>query len=955
MLACIGVLLYPLTVVGQQVGRIEGQITSAVTNQPVPAVAVLIAGTRVGAVTAGSGRFMIPNVAVGAHDIEIQRIGYRPETRRVTVLAGETATLNIALIQTTIALDEVVVTGTAGVATRRDLGTSASTVGLADLELSPVLNISEQLSARVGGLFQFTREGQLGGGSTILLRGIKSVTQNNQPLIYIDGVRMSTAASIPRESGSPVPANPGTFGSQTVSNPLDELNPEDIDRIEVVKGAAATTLYGTEGAGGVIQIFTKRGRAQQAASWTARVTAGTRFVTGNNLGPVIGKIDDFLFLKPFLKRGPLAGANVSVQGGAAGALGYFLSAGYEFADGVVERNESQRWVARGNFTFEPAAAWRIDVNTSYSRKETQFIESGNNAWGFMLNVLRGGNCTGAGNLGQGGCGEAGRPQNFTGENGIEILYDIDNIAGSNHFVAGFTITHTPTVSLTNRFTLGLDDQRAHNLRELPFNFPLQPAGLRATNRYEHRTLTLDYIGTWSTQFGESLSSSLSWGGQMFTDWDDLLRGGAAEFPAPGPNTVSSGASSWAGEDFAKTVNAGFLLQEVLGVRDRLFVTGGFRIDGNSAFGGDMGLQLYPKGSVSYILSDHDFWPSWWPVMKLRAAVGSSGKAPGAFDALRTWDPVSGYEGLPGLSPLRVGDPNLGPERTAEIEVGFEAGLLNDRLGLDVSLYRSRTTDALLPVVEPPSQGFLANQLRNVGTLQNKGIEWTVSGTPIATDVLRWDLTANFSVTESEVVDLGGAPAFETDMGQWIREGYPINSFFGYKVMNPDEVAEPVIEADQYYGPIYPPTSVSLSTSINVARKLTLQARGEGFWGHQQTNHMVRQEARRGLWPQCNDREPLEEAEAIWQARCAANLGDVWTTPADYFKLRSISLTYQLPDRLIPGTSTAFLTVMGQNLWKWQRAPGIDPELTTYAGFPARWEYYQVPPSSLLSATLRVTF
>jgi outer membrane receptor protein involved in Fe transport len=914
-------------------------------------VTILIAGTRVGAVTSASGGYEITNVAVGTHELETRRIGYRPEILQATVQAGQTTTLDVVLTQSTVALDEVVVTGTAGVATRRDLGTSVSLVGLEDLELAPVVNISEQLSARISGLQQLTQDGQVGAGTTVLLRGVKSVTQNNQPLIYIDGVRMSTSASTARDFGGSGGTNPGALGAQTISNPLDDLNPEDIQRIEVVKGSAATTLYGTEGAGGVIQIFTKRGQAQQAATWSAKVTSGTRFMTGNNLGPVVGKIDDWLFMKPFMKKGPLFGANLSVQGGGLGALGYFFSAGYEFAEGVVPKNESQRWVARGNFTFSPIDELRIDVNGSYSRKESEFIESGDNTYGFMLNVLRGANCTGEGNLGQGGCGQAGSPQNYTADHGIESIYDIDNKSGSNHFIGGFTITHTPSVALTNRLTVGLDDQMSDNGQEIPFNWPLVTDGRRNTSRYQHRTLTTDV--------GESLSSNFSWGGQIFTDWDNLLVGQGEQFAGPGPKTVSSGSLITGSEDYAKTVNAGFLLQEVLGVRDRLFVTGGLRVDGNSAFGEDLGLQFYPKASFSYIISDHDFWPEWWPVMKFRAAVGSSGKAPGAFDAVRTWDPVAGYEGQPGVSPLNVGNPDLGPERTTEIEAGFEASLLNDRLGFDLSLYRSRTSDALLPVTAPPSQGFLTNQLRNVGLLENKGIEWTISGTPISADNLQWNLQANFSVTESEVVDLGDAPEFFTGfsaLGQWIREGYPINSYFGNMVMNPDEFADPVTEADQYYGPIYPTKSMSLTTSINIARKLTLQARGEGFGGHQQFNIMVWQEVRRGLWPQCNDRQPIDQAEAIWRARCASSpLFDYWTTPADFFKLRSVSLTYQLPDAILPGGTRGSLTILGQNLWKSQRSPGLDPEMNVRARFPERYEYYQVPPASLLSATLRVDF
>src|SRR5207237_6049284 len=141
--------------------------------------------------------------------------------------------------------------------------------------------------------------------------------------------------------------------------------------------------------------------------------------------------------------------------------------------------------------------------------------------------------------------------------------------------------------------------------------------------------------------------------------------------------------------------AGFFLQELLGWKDRLFVTGGLRVDGNSAFGSSFGLQTYPKISAAYVLSEESFWPTRiLPTFKLRAALGESGKAPGAFDAVRTWDPVAADEGKPGFTPFQLGNPNLGPERTREIEIGFDASALQDRLGVEATAYRARTMDAL---------------------------------------------------------------------------------------------------------------------------------------------------------------------------------------------------------------------------------------------------------------------
>ncbi len=944
-LALGGALCYALPAVSQQLGRIEGGVADASSNRAVGSAQLTIGGTQLGAISGANGRFAIANVPAGTYDIQVRLIGFRAQSRRVTVQSGETAVVNFRISQAPVELDEVVVTGTAGMATRRDVGNSIATVQLRDMEQAPVSDISQVLNGTTAGLQQFRNEGQVGGGSRILLRGIKSVSQSPEPLIYVDGIRMNNNQGI---YGNRQGRNVGPVGAQTTLNPLDDLNPDDIERVEIVRGAAATTLYGTEAAGGVIQVFTKRGHSGQAASWAVRLTGGTNYMTGNNFGNVLGKTANWGFLKPHMKKGPLGSIDASVSGGTP-ALAWFFSGVFDTEEGVVRKNDAKRYAMRGNFGFEPAPGLRLDLNTGYTRRDVSFVESGDNSRGLVLNVLRG-------------------TQDYVSTvGGDSIIYDIDNIAQNDHFVGGVSLTHTPSTSLVNRFTLGLDLQGAANWEDIPFNWPNYPQGSRDLNTWNHRTLTADYAGTWSHNFTKSLTSRTSFGGQAFADWDHLVFAYGEDFGGPGLKTVSSGALRRADEQYLKVVNAGFFLQQMLGLNDRLFVTGGLRVDGNSAFGTDLGLQAYPKVSASYVLSEYPFWPGWWQVMKLRAAYGESGKAPGAFDAVRTWTPVAAYSGQPGVDPSNLGNPDLGPERSKEIELGFESGLLDDRIGVDFTWYRSRTTQALFGVTEPPSQGFLRPQLRNVGTMQNKGFELTVKGTPIATDFLRWDLVGTVSTVNSKVIDLGGAPPFYLGwgaaLGQWIREGYPTVALFGQKVTNPDEIADPIILQDQFYGPVYPTKTFGLNTTFNIARRFTLNARGDYAGGQYQLNIMPWQQMRRGLWPECQqnyDADPAN-AKAIWRARCSkpVKLFDLWIRPADFFKVRTVSLGIELPRRWIPGTTGSSFTIAGSNLWKWTKSPGLDPELTSgdasFGPFPARYEYYQLPAASRVSVTLRLNF
>lgn len=918
-----------------QEGAIEGTVESAATNQPLGNVQVFIQGTEIGTITSGDGTYRLTGVPTGEHTVQARLIGYQPTSRSVTVEAGALTRVDFALSQSAVELDEVVVTGTAGASTRRDLGTSVGVIDEELVESTPANNTSDLLYGNVTGLTQMTNTGQVGGGSQIQLRGFNSVTQSSQPLIYIDGVRIN--------NNSAGASNPGPAGAQTSPNPLDNLDPANIARIEVVRGAAATTLYGTEAAGGVIQIFTKQAETGQNASWQVNLTGGANYVTGNNLGPVIGDHESWLFFKPWARTGPTYGGTASVQAGTE-ALRYYFSGSYNRAEGVVDNNNSRRFHGRGNFAFEPIDGLQIRFNTMFSRRDTRYMEGGDNTYGFMLNVFRG-------------------DQDYTQEHGDSILFDIEDRGGQSHFVGGVTMTHNPTQALVSRLSLGYDVQDAFNEQNIPFDFPLYPQGQRDVNEWTHRKLTLDYNTTWTQELTDALTSTATWGGQIFYDEDHTVYGLSEDFGGPGNKTLSSGATRRSGEDILRDATAGFFVQEKLGYRDRLFVTGGLRMDGNSAFGEDLGLEAYPKISGSFILSDLNWWPDWWRVMKLRAAYGESGKAPGYFDAQQTWEPVSGYEGKPGVTPDNLGNPTLGPERSKEIELGFEASMFEDRLGVDFTAYRSRTTDALFPVSEPPSTGFTQPQLRNVGKMENRGIEVSLTAVPIETDFLRWEIQPQGTLMDSEVLDLGSAPEFVVGwgsiLGQWVREGQPIIGLYGDKVTNSDEVAEPQWSEDQLYGPVYPTKSFTLSTNVNFAQRLTLRAMGEFNGGHYQFNIMPWQEVRRGLWPQCNERQPISEATAIWRARCATPAPplDVWNMPADYFKLRTASLNYELPSGALPGTSQSSVTLMFRNLWKWQESPGVDPELNTgTAGtFPARYEYYQIPPSTSVTLTLRASF
>jgi hypothetical protein len=413
---------------------------------------------------------------------------------------------------------------------------------------------------------------------------------------------------------------------------------------------------------------------------------------------------------------------------------------------------------------------------------------------------------------------------------------------------------------------------------------------------------------------------------------------------------------------------------MVGWRDRLFVTGGLRVDGNSAFGSGFGLQTYPKLSTAYVISEEPFWPKQViSTMKLRAAVGESGKAPGAFDAVRTWDPIAADDGKPGFTPAQLGNPNLGPERTREFELGFDAGAFDDRLSFEVTAFRARTLGALIGVVYPPTQGFSRAQLENVGTLENRGVEMQLSGDIIRRSTVEWTGRVSYTNMSNNAVNLAGR-VIGMGSSVYVREGYAVPSYFGSRVTNPDAFAEPLVEKNAFLGNAYANRLISASTSLRLFRDFAIDVLGEFQGGGMLGNWVGYQNENRGVWYPCYDAQKklrasnagdpnaLNDVTALQRAKCAIDPtkinNDYWIESTDFFKIRSASLSWKLPPNLVPRTSSATLVLAGRNLWKSTNYDGLDPELrdaTDQGASLARREYYQFPPSKQFLLSMRVLF
>ncbi len=952
----------------QQTGTVTGQVTRGDTGQPLPGAQVSITGTGLGALTNTAGRYLIVNVPPGEQTVEARVLGYGTGDERVTVAAGQSAPVDFVLRQQAIDLEAVVVTGTAGQARRREVGNSVAQLQATDIENEPIESVEEALQGRTSGVTISANNGMVGAGATIRIRGVNTISggnTGNSPLIYVDGVRLT------KTSPQNDPSGGGTGFDQVNAgiSPLAEINPQDIERIEVIRGPAATTLYGTEASSGVIQIFTKSG-TPGAAQWTLTTTHGfnqlpwtgpdDRDVNPAGMGlhrcnvtreedPLLG-----IWFDPtcpedgdWLRLGSIGEYNLSVRGGIEDVR-YYLSGDFSQEEGVIAPQGQDKWGIRGNMAFDPTSTLNIQFNSSFGHRDVTWIPDGNNSEGFTLNVMRAG----------GG---------YTPENRNGLALEADLLQQVDHVISGVNVTWQPLPSLTQQLKTGLDYFVTEFTQEWPFGFYSRPLGLRLNNTWQNRTLTFDYGGTWRTDFGGTLSSAFSWGGQLFQEEVRRVTGVGQDFAGPGKKVLNSGARRQVEEERIETVEGGGFLQEQFGINDRLFITAGLRVDGNSRFGEDFGAQFYPKLSASYLVSDHDFWPAWWGSMKLRGAWGSSGRAPGAFDALRTFNSVVGDEGQPGVTPGNVGSPTLGPERSTELELGFEGSLFEDRLSVDFSYWRRTTDDALLSLPPIPSGGFVDEQVVNAGRIRGSGAEFSGLLSLIQSARVDWSVNGQLSFNHNEAVDLNGQ---RINFGPWpifAIEGEPVPVYFGPRIQNPDAVGEAPVRREEIIGPTEPTRIFSLGTSLTLLRDLTLTTLFEGQGGHYLMAGTLWQSVRREVWPPClgilqqiraGDTSGLTVEERTMCDPQRIGFQDP-IFPADFVRWRTLSLTYRVPDRWLPGGLTSGrITLGGQNLHIWTDYPDLDPEALEDGGrdfMIGRASYYQIPIPRRFTLSIAVAY
>ena len=904
-----------------QTGSVTGTVVEAASRRPIVGAQVFIKGTGLTTQAGEGGRFTLANIPAGSRVVGVRQIGFAAVEKPVTVRAGQRDTVDFALVEQAISLNEVVVTGTATATEVRKIGNSVASLNVTDLaEKAPILSVDQLLKGRTTGVIMNITQSSVGTSGQIKIRGTKSISLPSEPALYIDGVKVNNAE------------DRAFFIGGAGINRIADINPADIDRIEVVRGAAAATLYGTQGSNGVIQIFTKRGRTG-APEWLYEVEGGFERSPTNRFpgrlwtqftGPNGYRAHD---PKEIVENGRYERYLAQVSGGGE-AVTYFTSLSYQGQEASIapSANWGHLLGSRVNLNAVISPTLSLAARSGFTLNKLRINDTDNALHGLYSQVVA-------------GLPYSATPERKWGERfgNFYANQTVENIRHTLRNTTGITADWRPRGNFAHQATIGIDwfDDEFQKYFPYAYQGSGNKLGAKTNATRTFREVTADYKVSLSNTLASWVTSELAVGAQGDFQTQNRVTGIGTDFPAPGVRTVSSAATRTATEDRLETTNAGIFLQETFGLWDKLFVTGGLRVDGNSAFGNDFTYQTYPKASLAYSISDEGFWPaSLVPTMKLRVAYGTSGQAPAQFAADRTYTPTSAQNGQPAVSPNNLGDPDLGPETSSELELGFDAGFLGDRLGLEFTAYFQTTNDALIRKPEPPSLGFLNSQLTNIGQTKSHGIELAVNGLLLRRDNMEWSSRVNLSTFSSEITDMGGiAPFFVNDAR--IVEGYPVNAIWRVPLAswNPTTRRHTAALDRVYAGSIDPKWFGSISTNYRYG-PLTLTAMADFQGGNKKVDfsHYWDTRVRSG-----DHYLSLVQKPNGTTTPAADSLVDyvnvigstVFIEPADFLSISELALSYSIPDGWLRGTGfrRASLRLSGRNLYLWTKFPGVDPRLS----------------------------
>ena len=932
-------LLAPANAVAQD-GIVTGTVTAATTGEPINGTQVSILDTNLGVLSNANGRFLINRVPPGTWTVQAVHVGWGTATQEVTIAPGASATVEFRLEVSAVDLDEIIVTGTAGAVERRKLGVSTSSLDVEGIqEKMPLEGFSQTLEGRIPGVRSIGVVGGVGASRELRIRGTDSFSLGQRPVIYIDGIRVDNSAG---EWGWMSQVTCCFFSGGAGEDRLSDLNPDEIERIEVLKGPAASTLYGSEASGGVIQVFTKRGRNNSPATFTFQTSVGVNRHRANfptALRPNFTGRDGTRARDPnqdLIENGLINSYDISATGGGE-AVTYFVSGGFSFEEGSVKPNDQKRANLRVNLNWTASDNLTVGVTSGYVRNRVRALQSGNNWLGIYTNAM----LTNPLNA------TADEPYGGGLDVNVEDAKAIDTFSDAERFTGSVQLNYTPRPNFQHTAKLGLDAVTDQKSRYLPFGRHytyIGTLGERNIGYRANRQFTADYTANldYTLPFLNDLPGSLAFGTQGYWDLANFSMATGKDFAGQGVSTVGGAARTFGDESRIEEVNVGFFVQNRFDIGN-LFVTGAVRVDGNSAFGENYGLQVYPKADFAYNFGQ-DFLPTFVSSAKVRGAVGMAGKAPGAFDQFQTYVPATVLDDLPGVSPSNPGNDALEPETKIEYEGGLELGLWNDRIGIDATYYHQVTQNGLLQIALPPSEGFAQARWQNAGSILNRGVELGINATLVDQASFRWSAGLNYEWTHNEILDLGetaqrdSLPIYQgTELVGWTQhmrlggfwEGFPVSEIIARQVLGWDPAEREHIRSvyNFYQGQAFPDHLGSINTEFALGQSIRIGMQVRGEWGASMVNsdrgYGVRQFAYdEYLMHLQSDGSSTPASDSVHNRHILAYPVD----SRDHVRLQEVSLTYTLPETIssVVGLQRTTATLAVYNAHWWDNCNCPDP-------------------------------
>lgn len=757
-----------------------GRIVDGQTNENLIGANILIKGTNLGTVSDVNGRFKITFPNSQSATLVISYIGYK--TVELTVDESKTDIL-VALDPDVFKTSEVVVTGLASSVKRQNLANSVATISGKELTEVPSQTLDGALYGKFAGVNVSANSGAPGGGISVNLRGVSTINGENQPLYVIDGVILDNSAT---QSGVDA-VTKATGGGNTSSqdNPVNriaDINPNDIANIEILKGSSAAAIYGSKASNGVVIITTKQGQAgktsfeisQQVGINTLIKKLGSRQFNATTAKAVFGDrgLQEFLKGKTFDHEEELYGetgiinqTSVSV-GGGNNTTKYFLSGFHRNDEGIIKNTGYEKSSVRLNISHKISERVDAKLFTNYVRSSSDrgLTNNDNSGTSFGLALTS--------------------TPSFFDLNPVNGVYPENPFVGSNPLQTRDLMTNNELVNRTivsgnvkvnlirtdnqllDFVVLGGVDyytqvNKAVFPRELQFEKASGQPGtsILGETTSENNNLYFNFIHNYITSSNINFRTSI---GAQIENKNLNHTLAVAEDLIVGQENIDQAASVTTTQDRIIQRDRGFYAQEEINIQDKLFITGGVRGDASSSNGNVDRYFLFPKGSASLRLSQFDFWDNLrniFPEFKIRGAVGRTGNSPIPGAKYSTFDPanISGNGGL--LVSTRRGNSNIEPEKTTEIEVGFDASLFDDNGTLEFSYYNRNISDLILFRELPPSSGF-DEEVINGGEMRTYGFEASLALTPFKSSDFGWTTRVNFYKTKSTITRLD-VPAFNT--------------------------------------------------------------------------------------------------------------------------------------------------------------------------------------------------